>query len=237
MSRTSNLTPAIVALLVISRLGTAQVVQKRPTQEAPRIAPATKVTRQEAAASTPLDTGSREYRQIVADRKFLAACEILAADGEKFVAESGRLSRDGEKFTALFNVVNEATNSTGAYRQLVYAFDGKEATVYFDGKNENFTPPKPTGGSAKKIKWPPAWWPGSGGVTVGSSGSSGGPFSGGGPFSQSWGDWHEVTVDNCNFSFACPAIHYGKMRLEERSSNGSPKWTQTRWIIIHCGCY
>src|SRR4051812_33352373 len=66
MSRTSNLTPAIVALLVISRLGTAQVVQKRPTQEAPRIAPATKVTRQEAAASTPLDTGSREYRQIVA---------------------------------------------------------------------------------------------------------------------------------------------------------------------------
>jgi hypothetical protein len=32
------------------------------------------------------------------------------------LAESGRLSRDGEKFAALFSVVNEATNSTGAYR-------------------------------------------------------------------------------------------------------------------------
>jgi hypothetical protein len=238
MSRTSKLTLTIVALSVLSQMGLAQVVQKRPTQEAPRKELPTKLTKQDAAASTPLDKGSREYRQIVADKKFMAACEILAADGEMFLAESGKLSRDGEKFAASFAVVNEAGNSPGAYRELVYAFDGKEAAVYFDGKNENFTPSKPAGGSTKKIKWPPSWWPGSGGVTIGSSGPfSGGPFSGGSPFSQSWGDWHEVGVDNCNFSFACPAIHYGKMRLEERSSNGSPKWTQTRWILIHCGCY
>jgi hypothetical protein len=31
-------------------------------------------------------------------------------------------------------------------------------------------------------------------------------------------------------------IHVGKMRLEQRSSNGSPAWTQSRWVLINCGC-
>jgi hypothetical protein len=235
MRRSSNLTLIIVALLFFSYQGLAQVVQKRSTQGAAKKELSTKVTKEEAVALTPLDKNSREYRQIVADKNFLAACEILAADGEMFVAESGQLSRDGEKFAATFNVVNEASQSTGAYRQLVYAFDGKESIAYFTERNENFTRPKSAvGGSAKKLSWPPSWWPGSGGGTIS---VGGGVKTGGGGVFQSWGDWHEVSIDNCHFTFSCPAINVGKMRQEQRTSNGSPTMTQTRWILIHCGCY
>jgi hypothetical protein len=237
MSRKAKLTLTVVALMFVGQTGFARVVQKRPIQEAPRRELSSKVTKQEAVTSTRLDKNSREYNRVVADAKFLAACEILAADGEMFLDDSGKLSRDGEKFVATFSVVNEASKSPSEYKQLVYAFDGKESTVYFDGKNENFTPTKPNGGGNKKIKWPPAWWPGSGGATIGSSPGGTNPFGSGGVFSQSWGDWHEAGVETCNFSFACPmTLHYGKMRLEERSSNGSPKWTQSRWILIRCGC-
>ena len=234
MNRKLNLSLTIFAILVFSHQASAQIVQKRSTQEIAKKGLPTKVTEREAPALTPLRKNSQEYGRIVADKNFLAACEILAADGEMFVAESGQLSRDGEKFAATFNVVNEASKETGAYKQLVYAFDGKEAAVYFNEKNDNFRRTNSTGGGgsgAKGLKWPPAWWPGSGGGSVG----GGGPFGGGG--FQSWGDWHEVSTDNCHFSFICPAIHVGKMRLEQRTSNGSPTLTQTRWVLIHCGCY
>jgi hypothetical protein len=120
--------------------------------------------------------------------------------------------------------VNEGSGDTGQYRQLVYAFDGKEAKIFFQEKNERYAKSKAVGPGAKKIKFPPDWWPGSGG---GSTGLGGG---------TSWGDWHQVSIDNCHGNFACPFVHVGKMRQEERVSNSNSSIKQTRWILISCGC-
>lgn len=224
MNRKLNIILTIFATLVFSYMGLAQIVQKKSTQQTTKKGLPIKITEQEAVTSTPLRTNSQEYRRIAEDKKFLAACEILAADGGMFVAESGQLLRNKEKFAVTFNVVNEAGKSTEEYKQLVYAFDGKEATVYFNEKNDNFTPVESTGGSTQKLKWPPSWWIGSGGGS-----SSGGLF-------QSWGEWREVEIDNCHFSFVCPVIHAGKMRREERISKSNPNNKQNRWILIRCGC-
>lgn len=180
-----------------------------------------------AIALTPLDQNSQEYKRIAADKKFLDACEILAADGGMFLVESGQLSKDGEKFSATFNVANELSKSTGEYKQLVYNFDGKESAIYFNEKNDKFMRTTPS--SNQKLtwpKWPPSWWPGSG---------NGGISTGGAGIGHSWSEWQEVSREcrpNLN-SIACP-IHIGEMRKEQRTSNTGA--VQTRSILIHCGC-
>jgi hypothetical protein len=222
MHRRPLLTLTIFAPLLLISLATAQPAQ-RPSETvkkdlAVRAAPA------EATAAKRVDKKSREYAQMVADKNFLAACEVVLADGEKLVPDSGQISQEGPAFTITHSVVNEGSGDTGQYRQLVYAFDGKEAKIFFQEKNERYAKSKAVGPGAKKIKFPPDWWPGSGG---GSTGLGGG---------TSWSDWHQVSIDNCHANFFCPVFHMGKMRQEERVSNSNSSIKQTRWILISCGC-
>lgn len=223
MHRKPLLALTIFAPLLFSSLATAQVTQRPNRQEG--------VTREvavRAAEATPakrLDKKSREYAQMVADKTFLDACEVVLADGERVVSDSGQISQAGSAFTITLNVTDDATGATGEYRQLVYSFDGKDAKVFFNEKNERYTKQKTAVGSGvKKIKFPPDWWPGSGGGSTGLGGGS------------SWSDWHQVSIDNCHANFFCPFIHMGKMRQEERVSNLNSSIKQTRWILLSCGC-
>jgi len=216
---------ATAFVISVSRVGAAEPAQKKSDQE-PKRTSSESATGETIKTQRP-DKNSPELRRVYRDAKFLQACATLAADGEMFVADSAQLSKDKEKFAVTFDVVNEANKSTGEFKQLVYAFDGKEATVFFNKKNDKFTRTKPKGGGAQTLKWPPKWWPGSGAGNIGlGCGGSG------------WGDWYEVTIDNCHFTFiSCLGLHAGKMRGEERICNGNPSVKQTRWILIHCACW
>lgn len=231
----TKLTLTILATLVLGSSGGAQSVRRVVPKEAEKRAPPAVSVREEALVTKRLERDSTELQKVYDDKKFLDACTVLAASGEMFLADSARVARDGDKFAVTFNVVNEVSQEPGQYKQLVYAFDGKEAITYFNEQNDNYARVKPASGAAGKIKlppWPPKWtppkwtppkeWPGSGGGTIG---------LGGGP---EWDDWHEVSVE-CHPSLLCP-IYSNKMRQEERASKTSPWIKQTRWILIHCGC-
>lgn len=244
MRRSTNLMLTILAMLVLSNSGAAQSVQKKVSREVGKTGPSPVSVKSEAAASTRdgavvskrLERGSPELEQVFADKKFLDACTTLVTSGEMFLIESGQIAKDGAAFAVTFSVVDEVTKEPGQYKQLVYAFDGKDAFAYFVDQNPNYRPVKSTSGAASKIKlpaWPPtwtppkwtppSWWPGSGGGSVG----AGGGFE--------WSDWQQVSVE-CHPNLICPFIHQGRMRQEERASKSNPTIKQSRWILINCGC-
>ncbi len=225
MKRKTNLLLTILAIFILGITASAQGGKKKLPREAEKLAAAVTKTGDGAVTLTSLKPGSPELEKAYADKNFLDACAILAASGEMFLAGSAQIARDGEKYAITFDVVIEATKTPGQYRQLVYAFDGKESSAYFNEKNEKYVQPKARSGAASKIKWPPVWWPGSGGGSTG----VGGGFE--------WGDWYQVSIDNCHFNFICPFIHAGKMRQEERVSKANSSIKQTRWILISCGCH
>lgn len=237
MKSKTNLPLTILAILILSIAGSAQGGKKKLPREAEKknAAAVMAKTEDEAATSTPVKPGSPELEKVYTDKNFLAACEILAAGGEMFLADSARVSRDGEKYAVTFDVVIEATKTPGQYRQLVYAFDGKEATVYFSGENDRYTAPKTTPGSNAKIIWPPKWWPKPPKSWPGSGGTGTGPIIPGEP----WGDWHEVSREcHATVAPACSITLQGAwMKKEERTSTTNAGNKQTRWILIHCGCY
>jgi hypothetical protein len=233
MKRNLNLFLIIFAAMAFAISGFAQTT-KKPTREVVKIdKPSLDVTtgeKKETVISKRIERGSRELQRVYADKIFLNACEVLLMDGEMFLEETAQLLTDGDSFSVTFNVVNETTRTAGQYKQLVYSFDGKEASVYFNEKNDKPSNAKMGGGGGIKIKLPD-WWPGSGsggGVTFG--GGSGGTSGNG------WGEWQGVSIDNCHANLVCPMIHMGKMREEERYFSGNKLIKQTRWILIKCGC-
>jgi hypothetical protein len=215
MKRMITMALAIFAVAACSSLGLAQRIQQA--------APLTART-ETAMREKRLHQGSPELTQVFADQKFLDACAILATSGEMFLVDSAVQSSDGKQSFITFTVVTEGTKEPGQYKQLVYEFDGKDRVVYFNDRNDRYQKLKSTPTSTSKMKWPPSWWPGSGGGSTG----LGGGFD--------WEDWHQVSIDNCHANFACPFVHVGKMRQEERASKANPAIKQTRWILVSCGC-
>jgi hypothetical protein len=234
------------AVLALNTLCAAQRVPTIAPKETDKRGPsapvkaseATALTKEGPIATTRLERGSPEMERAFADRKFLEACTTLVTDKEMFLIDSAQIARDKESFAITFKVVNEVTQEPGQYRQLVYAFDGKEALVYFSDENSGHIKVKTAAGSNIKIKlppWPPKWtppkwnppdwWPGSGGVT-----GWGGDID--------WGDWKEISVE-CHASLLCPTFpfaHMGIMRQQVRASKSNPVIQETRWILVHCGC-
>ena len=131
MKSMTTMALAIFAVTACSSLGLAQRVQQA--------APLTART-ETAMKEKRLHQGSPELTQVFADKKFLDACEILATSGEMFLVDSAVMSSDGNQSFITFKVVNEGTKEPGQYRQLVYAFDGKDApkALYFNEKNDTY---------------------------------------------------------------------------------------------------
>jgi hypothetical protein len=239
MIRKLNLILTMLALLLACQAGAAQGVQKRVPMEINKRGATEARPRSEKVVSRGVERCSPEMERAFGDEKFLAASEVLLASGEMFLAESAQLSTVGEKSSLTFDVVNEASREPGQYRQLVYAFDGKESIAYFYQQNENYRPSQPAVGGNAKLqlpswppKWtppklnPPSWWPGSGG----------GNFN---PGVTDYGDWKEVSTE-CHWTTLCPLIGlnvFGKMRQERRVSQSNPNATpETRWVLVNCVC-
>jgi hypothetical protein len=234
MKRTATLILMFFTVVVFSGLSFAQGGKKKLPREAEKIA----AVRTAAVVSKRLSRDSPEVKQALADKKFQDAGLLLATSGEMFEIDSAQLSTDGEKSEVSFNVVDETTKAPGQYRQLVYSFDGKDAVIYFGEQNERYVQRRLVSGGANKLQWPPPtpqWWPSSW-PTPPWPGSGGGTIGFGGGFN--WGDWHEVSIDECHFTFVpiCSPLHAGKMRQEERVSKSNPSVKQTRWILLRCGC-
>jgi hypothetical protein len=110
---------------------------------------------------------------------------------------------------------------------LCYDFDGTKAIVYFDEKNEQFTPsPAPVSGAADaKLRWPPSWFPG----------GSGGAAAGLG-FCWNWNPWVQVS-SACLYDYWCPFHNQKAVFITEtRACKNNPANTQTRTKKLHCGC-
>src|SRR5258706_15672774 len=157
-----NLILTMFALLLPCQAGAAQGVRKSAPLEIDKRGKTEAGPRSEKMVSRRVERGRPEMGRAFGDKKFLAACEVLLGSGEMFLAESAQFSTDGEKSSLTFNVVNEASREPGQYRQLVYAFDGKESIAYFYQQNENYRASKPAGGGNAKLQlppWPPKWTP------------------------------------------------------------------------------
>ena len=224
MNSKIHVTLIMLAAVLTLNVGMAQTAPSVSTKPAAKTQSAQTAAKNEAVISRPLSKASPELKRAYGDKKFLAACEILAADGEMFLADTARISRTGEKFSITFKVVTEKNQAVGEYKQLVYSFDGKASSVSFNEKNDKYAPVFSPSAKNLKLKWPPAWWPGSGTGTIGIGGGT------------SWGEWQPKSIDNCHFNFPCSPFHVGKMREEERISNSNTSVKQTRWILIYCGC-
>ena len=238
MKRKDHLILTTLALLLLCQSGAAQGVPERVPREIDKRRATEARPRSEKVVSRRVERGSPEVERAFGDRKFLDACEVLLASGEMFLVESAQFSTDGEQSALTFDVVNEASGEPGQYRQLVYAFNGKESIVYFYQQNENYKPSEPAAGGNAKLqlppwppKWtppklnPPSWWPGSGGVNIN-------------PGVTDWGDWKEVST-GCHWTALCPLIGlnvFGKMRQERRASKSNPNVTEDRWVVLNCVC-
>jgi hypothetical protein len=196
------------------------------TQQQEGIVPVTEGTK---AVSQHLERTAPDLQAVYADEKFLAACEILAADGEMFLESSAVQDEVDGASQITFDVVNEETQAPGVYPKLVYARSGDETLVYFDGTTmDDGTIPKSGAFNGEGAKWPPRWWPGGGG------GSGGG--GGGGGICWNWGGWQFV-AQYCDFRFFCffrwqRALYQDQKRV----CNTNPSNVQTRTIKISCGC-
>src|ERR1044072_9165441 len=130
MRSRTKLTLTIFTILILGGLGMAQSVQRNAPTEVKK--KASLKTTERATEIRRLERSIPELQKIYEDRKFLDACTVLATSGEMFWSDVAQIARDGEKFAVTFNVVNEVTKEPGQYKQLVYAFDGKNSLVYFN---------------------------------------------------------------------------------------------------------
>lgn len=233
-----NLILTMLGLLLLCQAGAAQGVQKSVPKEIDKRGATEARQRSDKVVSRRVERGSPEMERAFGDKKFLTACEVLLASGEMFLAETAQFSTVGKKSSLTFDVVNEASREPGQYRQLVYAFDGKESIAYFYQQNENYRPSKPAAGGNAKLqlppwppKWtppklnPPSWWPSSGGGSANPSGTN-------------WGDWKEVSTE-CHWTALCPLIGLsvlGKMRQEKRVSTSNSNVSEIRWVLVNCIC-
>jgi uncharacterized repeat protein (TIGR01451 family) len=173
-------------------------------------------------------------KQVLQDKEFLKAIEIVANDGQMINPEKAKISRKENTYEISWDIMDASGSGNVEYKKLVFDFDGEKAVASFDELNERFdvkgNPPP-----AAKLSWPPKWWPGGGSGGSGGSGGTGGWVLGFCGFNN-WSAW--ITTNTfCGYNYFCVFNNQqARYRTETRYCKNNPSNVQTRTVKLHCGC-